>query len=52
MLLASGLALLTKAGVEIPAAVIIGVAAALAARCAYFVLRGPRPLQTHPDRED
>jgi uncharacterized protein len=44
VLLSAGLALLTKAGVEIPAAVIIGVPLALGA-LAYFVLRD-RPVQT------
>jgi uncharacterized membrane protein YfcA len=44
VLLSAGLALLTKAGVEIPAAVIVGVPLALGA-LAYFVLRD-RPVQT------
>jgi uncharacterized membrane protein YfcA len=43
VLLSAGLALLTKAGVEIPAAVIVGVPLALGA-LAYFVLRD-RPVQ-------
>ncbi len=48
VLLASGLALLTKAGVEIPAAVIIVAPLALGA-FAWAVLRIPRPLVARTD---
>jgi uncharacterized membrane protein YfcA len=44
VLLSAGLALLTKAGVEIPAAVIVAVPLVLGA-VAYYVLRD-RPVQT------
>jgi len=47
VLLSSGLALLTKAGADIPAAVIIGAPVALGA-VAYLVLRARPPLPQPP----
>jgi hypothetical protein len=48
VLLASGLALLTKAGVDVPVAVIVGIPAAFAA-LAWLRLRVPRPLVARTD---
>jgi len=49
VLLGAGLALLSKAGVDVPAAAIVGVPLALAC-VAYFVLRTPKaPLIARTD---